>query len=57
MQRVKAFSQMFFLKRDGRLMMLLAKIVHDILATGNPNVVCKVLDGFHDKFSFWHSPS
>lgn len=44
---VFAIPKMFYLKRNERLLKLLAKIVDDILATGNSEFLCKGVDGFH----------
>ena len=52
LQRVIDVPQLFYAMSDGKLSVVVAKIVDDILATGENNAVDQLLERFNSKFKF-----
>lgn len=50
-EQIAVIPQLFMLRRNGRLVVLLAKIVDDILLTGVPEVVQEVIERFNNRFT------
>ena len=52
LERLIDVPQLFYRKVDGKISVLVAKIVDDILATGEKDAVERVLTDFNDRFNF-----